>query len=700
MEESNTGSTLFDQRSARLEKLQKLRTLGIDPFPAHSNKDYPNQKIKDEFDHFDNTAVTVAGKLTGWREHGGVIFGDIVDDSGTLQLYLKKDLFSEHVEPGHLTWNQFDLLDLGDFIEVHGTVTKTTAGEISILAQSVRILTKTLRPLPEELTHKEQRYRRRYVDLWVNPDVKARFMRKAAFWQANRRFMEKQGFIEVETPVLEHVTGGADARPFETYHNDLDQKLYMRISTELFQKRLIGGGLEKIYTLGPNFRNEGVSDEHLQEYYQLEWYWAYADYRKAMDLTKELFRYIANEVYGTTRFETRGHIFDLGDEWEEIDYVAVIKEKLGIDIFEDSDEVMSKALKEQGVTLTGEINRNRLIDNLWKVIRKTIAGPAFLVNEPKFMSPLAKSKEDDARLTQRFHVLLAGSELANGYSELNDPLDQLERFVEQQALRDTGDEEAQMLDIDYVEMLEYGMPPTAGYGHSERVFWFLEDVTAREGTLFPLMKEEYDSNTKKIYQNILPKDEGVAFSQNDLVGLPQRDEALALLEQHVGDTYQKLHAKMVATAMESYATVYGEDLDLWYITGLLHDLDYFEFPEEHPKKSLEWFKELHYPEALQHAVAAHAHFRTDVKPQTTLAKALVAVDEMAGLLYAYSLMREDGFSGMQVSSAKKKFKDKSFAAKIDRDEILWGVELLGISLEDHIERLINVYQTMEEFKNS
>jgi len=693
MEESNVGSTLFDQRQARLEKLDTLRKAAIDPFPAHSNKEYPNKKIKDEFDHFDGKTVTVAGKLTGWREHGGVIFGDITDESGTLQLYFKKDSFSA-AEFGSLNWEQFDLVDLGDFVEAQGAVTKTTAGEVSVLVQNFRILTKALRPLPEDLTHKEQRYRRRYVDLWVNPEVKARFVRKAIFWQANRTFMQERGFLEVETPVLEHVTGGADARPFETYHNDMDQKLYMRISTELFQKRLIGGGFEKIYTLGPNFRNEGVSDEHLQEFYQLEWYWAYADYRDAMEFTKELFRYIAQKVYGTTRFETRNHTFDLNNEWEEIDYAGVIQEKLGVNIFEDTDEMMAKVLAAQGVALTGEVNRNRLIDNLWKVIRKTIAGPAFLVNEPKFMSPLAKSKQDNPELTQRFHVLLAGSELANGYSELNDPLDQLDRFMEQQAMRDTGDDEAQMLDIDYVEMLEYGMPPTAGYGHSERVFWFFEDISAREGTLFPLMRQEHDANTKKIYQDILLNSQSNVPS-DDITGLPSRADAFALLEEHVGDTYQKLHAKMVATAMESYAKIYNEDAELWYITGLLHDLDYFEFPDEHPKESLEWFKELGYPEALQHAVAAHAHFRTEVQPLTTLAKALIAVDEMAGLLYAYSLMREDGFTGMQVSSAKKKFKDKSFAAKIDRQEVLWGLELLGVSLEEHIERLIIVYQEMD-----
>ncbi len=695
MHDQSTGSTLVDQRATRLAHANKLRALGINPYPAHSQKNYENNNIHTQFDVLEGTEVTVAGRLTAQREHGSVMFADLQDASGTIQIYIRTDTVQEDHEKGFLGWEDMYLIDLGDFVEVHGTVTKTRTGEVSVLAQTIRMLTKSLRPHPVHLEDKEQRYRRRYIDLWINPDVKERFLRKSRFWQANREFMQRNGFVEVETPVLEHVTGGADARPFETYHNDLDETLYLRISTELYQKRLIGGGFEKIFTLGPNFRNEGVSDEHLQEYTQLEWYWAYADSRKAMTFTQELFRFVAQKVYGTTKFQTRGHIFDLQDEWEEIDYVAVIQEKLGIDIFEDSEERMTEVLRQQGVVLSGDVNRNRLIDNLWKVIRKTISGPAFLVNEPKFMSPLAKSQEDDPRLTQRFHVLLAGSELANGYSELNDPLDQLERFVEQQSLRDTGDEEAQMLDIDYVEMLEYGMPPTAGYGHSERVFWFFEDVTAREGTLFPLMKAEYDANTQKLYHDILPAHKPTITSQKeDATGLPTREEAATLLEEYVQDSYQRLHARMVALGLEAYAEKYGMHKDLWYLTGLLHDLDYFQYPDDHPTKSLDWFKEWGYPEALRHAVAAHAQHRTGVQPQTLLAKTLVATDELAGLLYAYSLMREEKFENMKVSSAMKKFKDASFAAKVDRAEIMRGVELMGITIEEHIQFLIDVYKQM------
>jgi len=300
--------------------------------------------------------------------------------------------------------------------------------------------------------------------------------------------MAEKGFMEVETPVLETVTGGADARPFVTHMNSIDQDFFLRISTELYQKRLIGAGFEKIFTLGPNFRNEGMDDEHLPEYYSLEWYWAYADYRDNMQLTRELYRHLAKKVYGKTSFKSRGMEYDLADDWQEIDYLKVIKDKIGIDIVGSTDAEMIEAIKKAGVRLTGDINRARLIDNCWKIVRKSLPGPAFLINEPKFTSPLAKSKPEDPKLTERFHIIIAGSELGNGYSELNDPMDQKERFDEQEKARKKGDGEAQMMDMDFVEMLAYGMPPTSGFGMSERLFWFMEDVSAREGTLFPPLR--------------------------------------------------------------------------------------------------------------------------------------------------------------------------------------------------------------------
>ncbi len=497
------ASRFEEIRKNRLQKLVSLRKIGINPYPSRSQKDYPNQEIVDNFDDFQGKQLTLTGRVMSWREHGQVIFADLRDASGSIQVVLKSgDLTPTSAKTQTIGFEDCSLLDVGDFIEVTGTIDKTRTGAISIMASSVKLLTKSIRPLPEKwegLKDPEIIFRRRYLDLTMNPSRRDLFIRKAKFYEANRAFLKSKGFIEVETPVLEHVTGGADAAPFVTHHNALDEDFYLRISTELYQKRLIGGGFEKIFTVGPNFRNEGIDEEHLQEFYQIEWYWAYADYRDNMRLVKEIFCHIAQEVYGTTQFTKGEHTFDLASDWEEIDFSFVIRDKLGIEINSDSENKMLDVLKENGVKMSGEINRQRLIDNLWKIIRKSITGPAFLVNEPKFMSPLAKSKPEEKETTERFHVIIAGSELGNGYSELNDPQDQLARFLEQQNARDAGDAEAQMLDVDFVEMLEYGMPPTSGYGHSERVFWFLEDITAREGTLFPQMKRHIEPMTKTIY---------------------------------------------------------------------------------------------------------------------------------------------------------------------------------------------------------
>ncbi len=376
-----------------------------------------------------------------------------------------------------------------------------------------------------------------------------------------------------------------------------------------------------------------------------------------------------------------------------------MKKNYGLDVHNTTVEEVGALLKKHNIKGDFKNNLERGIDNLWKEVRKKLSGPLFLINHPKYLSPLSKSKVDEPFIVERCQPIIAGSELGNGWSELNDPLDQFDRFKKQQDLRDKGDEEAQWLDIDYVEMLEYGMPPTFGWGHSERVFWFLEDVTAREGVPFPQLKHEVDPVSIEIYglENLYIKPEPVkkaakTAAHDDSRELPSRETALKLLDEHVKEPYQVLHAKMVAAGLEAYAEKFGEDRDLWYLTGLLHDLDYYEFPEEHPKKSLEWFEEWNFPQELIDAVSAHAWSRTGYHPQEKLDAAIIAVDELAGLLYAYSLMRPDGFNGMEVSSAKKKFKDKAFAAKIDREEIMLGVEKLGVDFGEHIGFLIAVFQ--------
>jgi lysyl-tRNA synthetase class 2 len=351
-------------------------------------------------------------------------------------------------------------------------------------------------------TNKEERLRRRYIDLNLNKEVYERFVRRSKFWQATRDFLNREGFLEINTPVLEHTTGGADANPFVTHMDALDQDFYLRISHELPLKRLIAGGYEKVYDIGPRFRNENYSDEHLPEHVAMEFYWAYADWTMGMKFMTDLIRYVMQETFGTQHFKVGKFEIDLSQEWEQWDYAEIIKKHYDLDIFNCSLEDVKKALKANKLELEQAENLARGIDKLWKHVRKDIAGPIWLINVPTFISPLAKVNPDRPETTQRFQAVIAGSELTNDYSELNDPQDQLRRFVEQEKMREAGDNEAMMLDIDFVEMLEYGMPPTCGFSYSERLFWVFEGVTAREGVIFPQLRREVDPVTRSVYPDI------------------------------------------------------------------------------------------------------------------------------------------------------------------------------------------------------
>ena len=350
--------------------------------------------------------------------------------------------------------------------------------------------TKSLLPLPEKwagLTDPDERYRKRYLDLLMNDELRELIIKRTKFWEVSRNFFKERGFLEVDTPTLEVTTGGAEARPFRTHHNDFDIDLFLRISVgELWQKRLMAAGFPKTFEIGRVYRNEGTSPEHLQEFTNLEFYWGYADFRDGMKLVRDLYIKIAEEVFGKTAFEYKEHKFDLKDEWKEIDYVEEIKKQTGLDVNISNEEEIKNKLKELGVKWDGE-NKERLTDTLWKYCRKNIGGPAFLINHPLLVAPLAKVN-DGGKTTQMFQPIIAGSEVGRGYSELNDPLDQRQRFEEQQKLLDAGDEEAMMPDYEFVEMLEYGMPPTCGFGFGERLFAILCDKPLRELQTFPLMR--------------------------------------------------------------------------------------------------------------------------------------------------------------------------------------------------------------------
>ncbi len=479
---------LEDLIKERLKKKEAFEKAGIDCYPAKVERDYRIKEVLKNFLFLSllKKKISVVGRIMGMRAQGGIMFLDLNDGSASMQIVASKKFskdFSIYKEN----------LDIGDFISIKGVVFTTKAGQKSLKADSIKLASKSLRPIPSQwygLQDEEEKLRKRYLDILLNPEVKDMFEKRARFWNAIREFLLEKGFTEVETPTLENTTGGADARPFVTHHNALDIDVYLRISMgELWQKRLMIAGFEKTFEIGRQFRNEGMDAEHLQDYTQMEFYWAYADYEMGMELVENLYKHVALKTFGKLKFTIGEFEVDFGKKWERYDYIETIKKHTGIDILNTNIDEIKKRLKELKVDFSREgFNITRAIDNLWKYCRKQICGPGFLVGVPVEVSPLAKRDSKNPKITQRFQPIIAGSELGNGYSELNDPVDQLSRFNEQAKLREAGDEEAQMKDEDFVEAMEYGMPPTCGFGMSERVFSFLMNKSARECQIFPLMK--------------------------------------------------------------------------------------------------------------------------------------------------------------------------------------------------------------------
>jgi lysyl-tRNA synthetase, class II len=478
----------IDERQERLKKLEELRQAGLNPYPAKVERDHEIAAVLADFEALSESqeVFNIVGRLRAKREHGNLAFANLEDASGSIQIaFSKKDLGVESYK------NFLKFIDIADFIQVKGYAFLTHKGEKSVMVSDWKLLTKALRPIPDAwygLKDEEERLRKRYLDLLLNPELRDIFYKKALFWETVRTFMKTHGFFEVETPTIETTTGGAEANPFKTHHDDFDLDVFMRISVgELWQKRLMAAGYEKVYEIGRVYRNEGSSPDHLQEFTNMEFYWAYADYEMGMKLSQELYQEIALKVFGKTKFTTKGFTYDLAGDWLKIDYCEEVLKQTGINVLKATEKEMAAALEKLHVKYEGN-NRERLTDTLWKYCRKNIAGPVFLINHPKLVSPLAKAKTDNPELTERFQIIIAGSEIGNGFSELNDPEDQMRRFTEQQKLIDRGDKEAMMPDWEFVEMLEHGIPPTCGFGFGERLFAFLCDKPVRETTLFPLLK--------------------------------------------------------------------------------------------------------------------------------------------------------------------------------------------------------------------
>jgi len=501
LENLNYEQELNSLMQRRLEELEELNKKGIPAFAYSYDVNSYSKEIKDNFEKYEGKDVKIAGRIMTLRRMGKASFAHLQDHHGRIQIYLKKDDIGDY-------YDVFKLLDIGDIIGVEGYVFKTKTGEISVHAKSFQLLAKSIRPIPiakeqidengnkvvyDQFADKELRYRQRYVDLIVNPDVKDVFVQRSKIITEIRKYLDTNGLIEVETPILQPLYGGASARPFVTHHNALDVDLYLRIADELYLKRLIVGGFDGVYEISKDFRNEGMDRTHNPEFTMLELYVAYKDYNWMMEFVENMIATIAKNVFGKTEFEIEGTTINFNPPWKRISMVDELKNVTGIDVLQATSDDLKKVLKSKNVELEGGESKGKLIDLLFEAtIQNQLIQPTFVVDYPVELSPLAKKHRRREGLVERFEGFVLGREICNAFSELNDPIDQKARFMEQVKMREEGDDEAHQIDEDFVRALEYGMPPTAGLGIGiDRLVMLLTNQSSiRDVLLFPQMKPQ------------------------------------------------------------------------------------------------------------------------------------------------------------------------------------------------------------------
>jgi len=479
----------------RLQKLNKLRESGIDPYPHNFKRSNYSNELKNNFKSFENKDVVIAGRIMAIRKMGKASFFHLEDSGGRIQVYIKKD------DVGESQYNMFKLLDIGDYAGIDGFVFKTKTKEISVHAKSITVLAKSIRPLPivkekdgetfDSFDDKEQRYRNRHLDLIVNPEVKKVFMKRSLITKALRSYLDNEEFLEVETPVLQPLYGGANARPFETHHNSLDQTFYLRIADELYLKRLIIGGYDRVYELSKDFRNEGMDRNHNPEFTMLEWYEAYSDYNDQMNRVEEIIRFSAKSI-GKMQVNWGDVKIDLSKKFDRKPFFELLKDSTGEDLLDADEKKLRLVCKENKIEISNKDNYSQLLEELMrKLVEPSLIQPVFVINHPREISPLAKThRSGEKKLVERFELFIGGAEFANSFSELNDPLDQRERLENQVKLKEKGDAEAQPIDDNFIEAMECGMPPTGGVGLGvDRLVMLLTDNRSiRDVLLFPAMR--------------------------------------------------------------------------------------------------------------------------------------------------------------------------------------------------------------------
>lgn len=683
-------SRLDETIQAKIEKRKALQEQGVVVHPYSFNK---LQTIAQLNEKGEGTSAQTAGRIMTMRPHGKVVFLDLQDSTASIQVMLRK---------GELPQEQFELLqsiDPGDFLGVIGEVMCTKTGELTILASEIKFLGKALRPLPTQWNaaeNKEVRFRQRYVDILINQDVKRVLDARWQIVKEIRNYLQNEhDFVEVETPILQPLYGGTNARPFFTHMNSLDTDLYLRIAPELYLKRLIVAGYERIFEIARNFRNEGIDQTHQPEFTMIEWYQAYADYQVMMDVAEAMIKKLA-KIVNDGEIVMVGNIkVDLSGKWPRVKMIDALKEYAEIEFEALDDDAVKALLVKHDIEPAGEYNRGIAMFNLFdKLVTGKLIQPTWIIDYPRDVSPLAKEHRDDPRFCERFEAYVGGKELADGWSEIVDPIDQRQLFENEQQHMRSGDDEAHPTDEDFLRAMEHGMPPLGGIGIGiDRLVMFLTNTwSIKEVIAFPTLKPEQplkiEGKQEKKKSSKVEKTKTVVSNNNPL---PSREQSIELFKKYVTNENLQHHCLMTAQAMEAYAQKLDQDAELWFQTGLLHDLDWEMFPDEHPNKAVnELLKD--YPAELIKAVQSHATLRTNVEPTTTLDCYLFACDELSGFLHAYSLMRPKGFEGMKASKVKKKLSDKSFAANVSRDDIAKGFNLIEDEPENHIQFLIEVFK--------
>ncbi len=703
------ASPLEELKNIRMEKRRKLISRGILPYPQTSQT--RRQLISDVNKKELDQEVSIAGRIKSIRSHGGSTFLDLIDFSGGIQLFLSEE------DLGKDRYDFLSLLDIGDFVSVTGILFKTKAGELTVSVSNISLLTKSLHPIPSAfygLKDIEERYRQRYLDLIVNPEIRRIFETRTRVIKNLRSILDGEDFIEVETPILQPIYGGATAKPFTTHHKTLDTDLYLRISDELYLKKLIVGGFEKVYEIGKDFRNEGIDRQHNPEFTMLEFYWAYSTYEELMAFTEKMLSEVVKNVVGSYKVSYEGKEIDFTPPWPRITFREALLTSSGLDIDKVKDEEgLLNFIKEKGirVDLNGVVGFAPLLDILYKkIVRPTLTGPLFLTDHPYQMRPLAKRKEEDTTKAASFQLIAAGFELVNAYNELNDPIEQKSRWEEEMKLASKGLDEYQLIDEDYIRALEYGMPPTSGWGMGiDRFVALLTDShSIKDVIFFPTLRPEslsrhsgLDPESSSDGSRLAGRDDKAPGLPIEPVGdFPSREKVFQIVSSHIKNQNLLRHCLAVEAAMRALARKFGGNEEAWGALGLIHDADWEETkqdPSRHTVATLEWLAgEGHSDGPVVQGLRSHNTRHTKLSEiQSIMEWSLECVDELTGFIVSVALVRPDKkLSSVEVESILKKWKNKDFAAAVDRSQIGQCEEKLGIKLTEFIEIVLKAMKSI------